>query len=203
MKASLKLDHHNIHFIGCTHHGHTSVLKFDNRPFATIKEHDETLINNWNNKVKKTDIVFHLGDISFKSPKFTNSILEQLNGEIYLIKGNHDREKDINKLVNIKECFNGLDLYVEDETADDKLGIKQHIVLNHYPVLSWNRQTYSSWMIHSHSHQKLSRSPEYDWFYKRRVFDVGCNGIDYTPISYQEIKDIMLAKKAQLLNLNV
>jgi calcineurin-like phosphoesterase family protein len=29
------------------------------------------------------------------------------------------------------------------------------------------------------------------WFYERKVIDVGCNGWDYTPISYNKIKEIM------------
>jgi hypothetical protein len=31
-------------------------------------------------------------------------------------------------------------------------------------------------------------------YYKRKVMDVGCNVIDYTPASYEEIKGIMVKK---------
>jgi hypothetical protein len=31
-------------------------------------------------------------------------------------------------------------------------------------------------------------------YYKRKVMDVGCNVIDYTPISYEKVKGIMSKK---------
>ena len=199
---ALRLEHQNIHFIGCTHWGHSNVLKFDKRPFTSIEEHDNALIENWNKKVKKGDIVFHLGDITFKSPNYINPILEQLNGEIYLVGGNHDKLKEVKKMPKIKKVFGLLDLYVKDDKADDKLGNQQHIVLSHYPILSWNRSHYRSWMLHSHTHQNLAKDPFYDWYYKRKVIDVGVNGINYEPISYSEVKTIMLNKKVDLLNLD-
>jgi calcineurin-like phosphoesterase family protein len=193
MKTSMKLEHQNIYFIGDTHHYHSNVIKFDKRPFENIKEHDEAIIRNWNNKVGKDDVVFHLGDISFASYKQTNTILEQLNGEIYLILGNHDKMDDVKKLVNIKEYFPRLDLYVKDPWSKDKSEY-QMLVLDHYPILSWNKKHYNSWMIHGHCHGNLMKDHNYDWYYKQKVIDVGANCIDYTPISYQEIKDIMDTK---------
>jgi transposase-like protein len=29
------------------------------------------------------------------------------------------------------------------------------------------------------------------WFYERKVLDMGCNGWDYTPVSYLQVKEIM------------
>jgi calcineurin-like phosphoesterase family protein len=53
---------------------------------------DETLITNWNNKVKPSDIVYHLGDFCFLNKR--EDILKlrkKLNGnQIHLITGNHD-----------------------------------------------------------------------------------------------------------------
>jgi calcineurin-like phosphoesterase family protein len=48
---------------------------------------NETIINNWNEVVNPDDKVFHLGDFCFGDP---TPFLEKLNGEIILIKGNHD-----------------------------------------------------------------------------------------------------------------
>jgi calcineurin-like phosphoesterase family protein len=200
MITSLKLDHQRVWFISDSHHLHGGkdgmggVLLHDSRPFSNIDEHDEAIIANWNSVVNKTDVVIHGGDVSFGSSNKTNSILERLNGQIYLVLGNHDKMKDVKKYVNIKEYASILDLYIEDETAIDKLGNRQHLILSHYPIIQWSRKGYNSIHLHGHSHQNLVNNPVYDWYYKQLVMDIGCNGINYTPISYQEVKTIMLNK---------
>ena len=68
----------------------------------------------------------------------------------------------------------------------------QQIIMTHYPILSWNRAHYGSWHLHGHCHGSLMKSNQD--YYKRKVMDVGCNVIDYTPASYEEIKGIMVKK---------
>lgn len=52
------------YFISDLHFGHKNCLSFDNRPFKSIEENDETIIKNWNNTVKIDDDIYLLGDIS-------------------------------------------------------------------------------------------------------------------------------------------
>ena len=66
-------------FIADTHWGHKNSLSFDNRPFKTIEEHDETLMNNWNNVVGIDDDVYLLGDVSWYNSTKTIEIIKQLN----------------------------------------------------------------------------------------------------------------------------
>lgn len=77
-------------FIGDTHFGHAKVLTFEAefRPFATIEEHDEALIDRWNSVVRKRDTVWHLGDVLFGRHSFRH--LARLNGTKKLVAGNHD-----------------------------------------------------------------------------------------------------------------
>ena len=46
-----------IYLIGCTHFGHKNIVKLANRPFQSIDEMDDVLIQNWNRTVKAKDIV--------------------------------------------------------------------------------------------------------------------------------------------------
>ena len=79
-----------IFYISDTHFGHKNVLKYDNRPYFTVAEMDADLIRRWNNAVKPTDTVYHLGDFSWLKPAEESEILQQLNGTKILIRGNHD-----------------------------------------------------------------------------------------------------------------
>jgi len=79
-------------FTADTHFSHTNILRYCHRPFKNIEEHDYRLIQLWNSRVKPEDIVFHLGDFCFKEiqGKTAQYFLNQLNGKIIIIKGNHD-----------------------------------------------------------------------------------------------------------------
>ena len=82
-----------IYFTSDLHFGHQSVLtKFEHRPFKNVEEMNEELIRRWNNKVQKGDLVYVLGDMFWKGDcDFVQDTLKRLNGQIILIKGNHDR----------------------------------------------------------------------------------------------------------------
>lgn len=79
------------YYISDLHFDHTNVIKFDNRPFNSVEEMNSALIHNWNSVVKKSDIVYVLGDFCFGNTERTNELFNQLNGKIILIRGNHDR----------------------------------------------------------------------------------------------------------------
>ena len=81
-------------FISDTHFCHTNILKYDNRPFSSIEEHDENLIENWNSRVTNKDIVYHLGDFGFGQKDKLQDIFNRLKGRKRLIRGNHDYKYD-------------------------------------------------------------------------------------------------------------
>jgi calcineurin-like phosphoesterase family protein len=81
------------YFTSDTHFGHTNILKYDNRPFNNIKEHDDVLIKNWNEIITNEDDIYFLGDFSFMRKEIAELIMKQLNGIKFFIKGNHDKKR--------------------------------------------------------------------------------------------------------------
>lgn len=49
-----------------THFCHDRILQMQPRPFTSIVEHDEHIIERWNSVVREQDIVYHLGDFAFQ-----------------------------------------------------------------------------------------------------------------------------------------
>ena len=79
---------HKTFFIADTHFGHQKILKFSRSQFKTIEEHDETIIDNWNNVVRDVDTVWVLGDFCFGKKNI--EIAGRLKGVKRLVMGNHD-----------------------------------------------------------------------------------------------------------------
>jgi len=152
---------------------------------------NQTIIRNWNAKVKPDDIAFYLGDLSFGSFEETNNLVHQLNGKIHYILGNHDKEDDIKALNRFESISDYIHLSVLDKDNPRKY---QDIIMSHYAILEWDKGHRGSIMLHGHSHHSLAKDPENASYYKRKVLDVGCNGWDYSPLSYEEIKKIMKDK---------
>jgi calcineurin-like phosphoesterase family protein len=159
----------NVFFTSDTHYGHKNIIEYSNRPFTDVEDMNESLIENWNSVVKPGDRVYHLGDFSWCDPK---PIFDRLNGQKYLILGNHDDLKQHEKCgwTWIKNAF---DLKHDGET----------IILYHYGQRVWNKMHYNSWMLYGHSHGKL---PPYG-----KSFDVGVDCWNYFPISFEQVRETM------------
>lgn len=85
-------------FTADTHYFHEDLLgdnDFAPRPFRQIHEMHEVMVTNWNRVVKENDQVYNLGDIAMH-PQYEAgypeilALLSRLNGQIHMIKGNHD-----------------------------------------------------------------------------------------------------------------
>ena len=188
----MRHDTQDVFFISDLHVGHANVIRFDGRPFQSTDEMHAELIKRWNSVVGPDSLVYFLGDLSFSRSGLTKWFVSQLNGRIWAIAGNHDRPSKLRELDRFEDVHEyGTEVGILDEDTIGTRGSQgyQKIVLSHYPILSWNKSHYGAWHLHGHCHGSLVKSqPDY---YKRKVMDVGCNMIDYTPISYGQVKSIM------------
>jgi calcineurin-like phosphoesterase family protein len=173
----------NHWFTSDTHYGHANIIGYSNRPYDSVIEMREDFITNWNAVVRPGDLVYHLGDFAFTKPEEAVKILNRLNGQKYLVWGNHDKrlrkEKDfMEKWVWCKDL-------TEISIGDQK------IVLCHYPMLTWNKSHRGSWNLHGHCHGSLKPDP-----HSLRV-DVGVDCFDYYPVHFEELQKIMSKKTYQ------
>lgn len=122
----------------------SNVIRFDNRPWSTVEEMDLALINNWNSVVTSADTVYICGDFCWQKEDRWIEILEQLNGNKQLIKGNHEIKSPSAKL---KKYFQDIKEY--KEITDDG----RHVILCHYPIMCY-KSSYDekTWMVHGHTH---------------------------------------------------
>ena len=186
----MKTKQKQIWFTSDTHFGHKNIIRFAERPFQDVEEMDAMLIKNWNEVVDYQDDVYHLGDFSLTDPARTGQIIDQLNGNIHLIKGNH--EKSVLKKASIKDKFCWVKDYYELKVDDDDArGGQQLIVLLHYAMRVWNKSHHGSWQLYGHSHGSL------DDDYHSLNFDRGVDSHSYYPISYNDVKRMMKKKDWQ------
>jgi calcineurin-like phosphoesterase family protein len=167
-----------IHFTSDLHINHANVIKYSQRPYSSVEEMNEAIVNEWNRVVKPTDTVYNLGDFAFMPYEAFKKILYRFNGIIHLILGNHDKmiiqhREDLLKQGKIRSIQHYLELKTEG----------QFIVLFHFALRTWNRKHYDSIHLFGHSHNALD---PFD-----RSVDVGVDSTqitsEYRPVSMPEV----------------
>jgi len=138
----------NIYVTSDLHFSHRNIIDFCNRPWDTVEEMNEGLISNWNSVVGPKDQVYILGDFAFGGPKRLEYAVNRLNGQKYLVKGNHDYFKNLKKAPG---AFAWIKDYYELK-LEDKKGIKRRIVMSHFPMSSWHGMGHGAIHLHGHTH---------------------------------------------------
>ena len=161
----------NIFFISDTHFGHANFLTFQDvngaviRPFSSVEEMDEHMIERWNAVVRDGDKVYHLGDVSFDRAGFA-ATMSRLKGSKRLILGNHD---DI-KRFRMYEHFKKIALW--------RIFKEHDFVASHVP-LPPDQFRKVGYNLHGHIHEKPEPSG--------RHICVCVERTDYTPVHLDEI----------------
>jgi len=88
-----------VFLVSDTHFGHAGVCRFTEsdgvtkiRPWTDPHEMDEEMIKRWNDTVRPTDKVYHMGDVVINRRALPT--MARLNGDKVLIRGNHDIFRD-------------------------------------------------------------------------------------------------------------
>lgn len=167
----------NVFFTSDHHFGHKQIIAFESRPFAEAGEMDEAMIERWNAVVSEGDTVFHLGDFSFLNLERTQAIVRRLNGHKLLILGNHDRGR-------------GRSWWLEagfQEVSEYPLIYNGFFFLTHEPMYMNRHMPFVN--VHGHIHGQKYEGNSY--------FNVCVEHWDYTPLSFEQIRDAVVVSEEQ------
>lgn len=161
-------------FTSDTHFGHKNILIYEKeaRPFQTLEEMHETIIDNWNRVVRDTDTIYHLGDFCFG--RHNIEIASRLNGKKRLVLGNHDTYNNFDYLNHFDKIY----------------GCKywERCVLTHMPTHL--NGLGGRWMlnVHGHLHSKKVIVPGLIYTPDPNYFNVSCEQSNLTPINADVIR---------------
>lgn len=168
-----------------THWGHQATLGPRlglNRPFASIEEHDEALIANWNAAVRPGDTIWHLGDFCYRCPEDrARAIFSRLRGRRFLVRGNHDR-------IGMRLPWDGPVVDVAHVVVQNSDGSNSGIFCSHYAHRVWPRMHRGDIHLYGHSHGTLPGTAA--------STDVGVDCFDFRPVTLDEIR-VRLAENAE------
>ena len=140
----------NVFITSDTHFSHNNMLKFTRedgsrlRPWNSLEEMDEALIENWNKVVRPNDKVYHLGDVVMKHKAL--QIVERLHGRKTLIMGNHDifdSEKYLKYFKVLRACR-----------------VLDKFIMTHVPIHTSQLGRFKA-IVHGHLHSHSIDDPRY------------------------------------------
>ena len=155
----------SVFLVSDTHFGHKGVCHFTRndgvtklRPWDNPEEMDEFMVEAWNARVRPNDKVYHLGDVVMSRRSL--SIMDRLNGDKVLIRGNHDIFKD----EDYRKYFRELRAY----------HVMNGMILSHIPIHSESLGRFGV-NIHGHLHANRVMRPAR---VLEEFIDHGCTTID-------------------------
>lgn len=174
------------------HFGHANCIKYCNRPFSSIEEMDQALIDRWNEIVGPKDTVWHLGDFTLGTWGIADKYLKQLQGNIQILGSlfHHDRRwipnpgdrlKTKTGWLYVRQCVEAIEYDLAGYGPENCA-----IILCHYPFAVWDRKHYGSWHLHGHSHGKYKG--------EGKILDVGVDCHNFYPVSLEQVREIMDGK---------
>ena len=163
-----------VFLVSDTHFGHAGVCRFTHgntdvkiRPWTDPDEMDEDMVRMWNETVRSNDKVYHLGDVVINRKALP--IMDRLNGDKVLIRGNHDIFRDD----EYRKYFRELRAY----------HVMNGMILSHIPIHTESLGRFGT-NIHGHLHTNRVMLDN--------VIDVRYNCVcveqtDFRPILFEDV----------------
>jgi len=135
-----------VFLVSDTHFVHRGVCEFlredgtKMRPWTSVEDMDEHMVQAWNSRVGPRDKVYHLGDVVINRRALAT--VGRLNGDKVLIKGNHD----IYRLGEYAQYFRDVRAY----------HVLNGMIFSHIPVHAESLGRFGA-NIHGHLHYRRVR----------------------------------------------
>lgn len=142
-------------YIADTHFGHNTVINFDKRPFGDIEEMEHVMVMLWNAVVKPGDRVYILGDFCWNTKNEWVRLLKLLNGQKFLINGNHDL---LSYPEEVRKYFAGIYDYKKINDNGRK------VIMSHFPIPTYEKSNDPNYfMLHGHVHKSKENDYLEQW----------------------------------------
>ena len=164
-----------IFYIADTHFGDERIMKLARRPYNSVEQMNNDIINKWNKVVSCEDTVYIIGDFAFD--KESAKLVNKLNGKKHLILGNHDK-------------------YIDGEMAKGFLSVNQiltiedegrSVCLCHYPLMSYENSIYGGFHIFGHIHNNENDIAYTLQRHIKNIFNASSDMIGFAPKTLNQL----------------
>ena len=171
-------------FTADLHFGHNNVINFTYpdgtkcRPYDSVEDMEDAMVQAHNEIVKPTDKVYMLGDIAFNARGLEK--VKQMNGIKILVKGNHDQLK-LNKYVDVFKDVRGCH-------------VMNGLVFTHIPIHVDQLGRFGC-NVHGHLHgSKVMQGDKID----PRFLCVSVEHTDLKPLEFEDMVERIVAQGGKL-----
>ena len=181
-----------IYLTSDLHFNHDREFIYKPRGFDSVWEMNRAIVERWNKTVTETDDVYVLGDCGLggggeSALAAIKSFIQQLRGNIHIIRGNHDTDSRVEMY---ETCYNVVD---EVKYADMIKYNGYHFYLSHYPTFTGNLEKETlkqcTCNLYGHTHQQTNFYQDIPFMYH-----VGVDSHNCYPVSLDTIIEEMNIK---------
>jgi calcineurin-like phosphoesterase family protein len=169
-------------FTSDTHFDDPYAIPYFQRPFKSVDEMNEVIVEGWNRVVSDEDTIYHLGDFTLEDIRHFSKWVNRLKGNIKILPGSHDQPwlKGFAATEKVQVIAPLVSVEFPKITVGEDA---QVIVLCHYSMQVWDRSNQGSWHLFGHSHGKLKGIG--------LSCDVGVDCTEFTPLSLEQVASKM------------
>ncbi|MCU4744202.1 metallophosphoesterase [Natronoglomus mannanivorans] len=159
------------------HFGHSRIIEYTDRPFTSVGEMNNALLDRYYETVDSDDVLIHLGDVAMdmQNGQETIEYFERLNGDL-LVAGNHD---------------------VGLSPDEAPFPVVDSCILEHgeYEFYCTHRpedipESWEGWAIHGHMHNNDTEGYPFVAYDERRV-NVSCELVNYFPVQLETLTTLL------------